>query len=452
MHFDIFRNRIRGTVITAFDPDHAAACDALVWNGRKPERRARLIVRAACAEDVQEAVRYAAEHGLTVSPRGGGHQFTGIAARADMVVDLAALDGLSIDVAGRTARVEPAVTNARLATALGRHDLAFPVGHCGSVPVSGYLLGGGVGWNSGAWGIACFSVEAVEVITAAGSRLTATAAENADIFWAARGAGPEFFGIITAYHVRLYEAPRAIMSAIRVYPGAAADAVASWAEAAMAGAPSCVEFTIKVAPGPSGPSLAAIATVFAAGEAEARSVHATLAEGAPDGALGVIGPMPTPFEALYESTAASMPQGRRYAVDSLWSEAALGEVLGPVVEGIAKAPSDESFALLVLRPRAVPTPADAAFSRVGRVFGAIYGVVQDEGLDERNEAWLRATVDSVAPFCTGTYVGESDLDRPARQVTTHSAPAAARLAELRSQHDPLGLFRALPANVEAAAA
>ena len=219
MNTDILQKRLRGAVITALEPRMATESDALIWNGRKPAARARLIVRAACTEDVAEAVRFAGDHGLTVSPRGGGHQFAGIAAGADMVIDLGALDGLRLDVEARTARVEPAVTNARLAAALERHGLAFPLGHCGSVPMSGYLLGGGVGWNSAEWGFACFSVTAVEVVLADGRMIVADATQNADIFWAARGAGPAFFGVVTAYHLSLQEAAKAISTAIRVYPG-----------------------------------------------------------------------------------------------------------------------------------------------------------------------------------------------------------------------------------------
>jgi FAD/FMN-containing dehydrogenase len=439
MNLDILRKRLRGAVITALEPRLAAETDALIWNGRKPARRAKLIVRAASAEDVAEAVRFAAHNGLTVSPRGGGHQFAGIAAGADMVIDLGGLDGLKLDVAARTARVEPAVTNLRLAAALERHGLAFPLGHCGSVPMSGYLLGGGVGWNSAEWGFACFSVTAVEVVLADGRMVTANAAENADIFWAARGAGPEFFGVVTAYHLALKEAAKAISTAIRIYRGAAATEVAAWAEAVMARAPACVEFTCKVTPTPQGPVIASLATVFARSDADACAIHTALAESAPE-ALQVIGPMPTPFGALYEATAPSTPEGWRYAVDTVWSDAGFGEVLGRVVDGMARAPSEASMALVALRPNAVETPADAAFSCHGRIFGALYAIWEDAGQDAANIGWLRSAIDSVAPVCTAAYVGEADLERPDRALPTLSPEARARLATLRATHDPAGLF------------
>jgi FAD/FMN-containing dehydrogenase len=433
------QKRLRGAVISALEPRLASESDALVWNGRKPARRAKLIVRAACAEDVAEAVRFAGANGLTVSPRGGGHQFTGIATQADMVIDLGSLDGLKLDAEARTARVEPAVTNARMAAALERHGLAFPLGHCGSVPMSGYLLGGGVGWNSAEWGFACFSVTAVEVVLANGQLVTASAEHHADIFWAARGAGPEFLGIVTAYHLALQPARKAISTTIRIYPASATAAVADWAETVMAKAPACVEFTTKVTPTPDGPVLASIATVFARTDAEACAIHRALGEGAPE-ALQVIGPMPTPFAALYEATEPSMPQGRRYGVDTVWSDARYGEVLGRIVQGMARAPSEASMALVVLRSNAVATLDTAAFSCHGRVFGAVYAIWTDADGDAANIRWLRATIDDITPLATGAYVGEADLDRPHRVLRTLSLEVSARLAELRAAHDPAGLF------------
>lgn len=450
MNTDILKKRIRGAVITALEPRLAAASDDLIWNGRKPARRAKLIVRAAGAEDVAEAVRYAAQNGLTVSPRGGGHQFTGISTQADMVIDLSRLDGLKIDVQSRSARVEPAVTNARMAAALERHGLAFPLGHCGSVPMSGYLLGGGVGWNSAEWGFACFSVTAVEVVLADGRIVTANPKDHAEVFWAARGAGPDFFGVVTAYHVALQPARKAVSTAIRIFAASAVANVADWAETVMAKAPACVEFTTKVSPSPNGPMLAVIATVFADTDGEACAIHRALAEGAPQ-ALQVIGPMPTPFTALYEATDPSMPKGQRYAVDTVWSDGRYGEILARIVLGMSFAPSMSSMALVVLRSNAVSTPSDAAFSCHGRVFGALYAIWDQAEGDAANMGWLRVSIDTVAPICTGAYVGEADLERPHRALPTLTLAVQERLRQLRAAHDPKGVFlrRTLPESMAA---
>ncbi|MCA0939605.1 FAD-binding oxidoreductase [Salipiger pacificus] len=440
MTYDILKARLRGTVITVFDPDHAAACDALIWNGRKPVRQAKVIVRAADARDVQEAVRYAAEHDITVSARGGGHQFTGIAARAEMVIDLGALDGLRIDVAGRSAVVGPAVTNLRLAAALERHDLGFPVGHCGEVTVSGYLLGGGLGWNSGSWGIACHSVLSVDVVMADGALLTANAEENRDVFWAVRGAGPSFFGIVTAYTLRLHEAPRAPTSCVRLHSAAQVGAVADWAERAVGRAPATLEFTAKIGADPQGPVIAVVANVFAASEAEARAVFDDLFRDAPE-ALEVVGPMPTPIVTLYQMTAESTPTGARYAVDCLWSDGSFGEALDKAVTAMAAAPSAQSFALVALRSNALPISEDTAFSRAGRVFTTFYGIWTDEEEDAVNRDWLHASVQGCSAFATGRYVGEAELHQGGRALPTLSEAARHRIEALQRRYDPTELFR-----------
>lgn len=441
MSFDQLTARLRGTVITAYDPGYAAACNNLVWNGRKPERRARVIVRPADVGDVQDAVRYARCHGLSVSARTGGHQFTGIAAKADMVIDLGDFDSLRVDTAAREATVGPAVTNTRLAAALDRHGLAFPVGHCGSVPMGGYLLGGGVGWNANAWGIACHSVLSLDIVLADGRLVTASAGSHPDLFWAARGAGPSFFGIVTSYRVALQDVPKAVTTLVRVYPAARLSEVARWAEEAVAQAPANVEFTAKIEASPNGPVIAAIASVFAATETEARETHATLGASAPEEPLAVMGPMPTPFETLYEITGTSTPPGVRYGVDCIWSDARFDDVLARLVQGIATAPSPLSFGLLSLRSNAGAVPDISAFSVSGRLMATIYGLWEDPGADPGNLAWLRGLADHLMPCATGAYVGEADLDGPNHRLPLLSDAARQKLDGIRSQYDPENLFR-----------
>ena len=443
MTIELLKSRIRGTAIGVLEPDFVQAHDGLVWNGRKPASRARIVVRAASVDDVAATVRYAAERGRTVSPRGGGHHLTGIAAAADVIADLSRLDRLSIDAGARRAIVGPGVTNARLCAALARHDLAFPAGHCGSVPMSGYLIGGGIGWNSGAWGAACESVEEIELVTASGEILTASAGDNPDLFWAARGAGPGFFAIATRFTLRLRTAP-VIVSAVRVHPAEAAPAVAAWAEGAMAHAPACVELSVKAArmEGPAGtlPALAATPTVFASCEEEGRDIQAALAKGAPAGAFFAQAPAIVGFGDLYIATGRGTPAGARYGFDCAWSDAPFAAMLKPLADSIRPAPSPLSFSVAVLRSPEAAMPSGSAFSMIGRSYGVTYATWQDPEDDAANLAWLRRTMDAVHPFGCGTYAGQADLDRSGLRPATHSAFAAERLARLREFHDPAGTF------------
>ncbi len=436
---------VSGTVIARADPRYDAACDRLLWNLRKPERDPALIVRARSTSDVQAVVRYARARGLRVSPRGGGHNWSGIALQSGIVLDLSMLGQLSIDAGARTAEAGPGVTNRALARALARHGLAFPVGHCGTVPLSGYLLGGGLGWNMGAWGIACFAVESLEVVTAEGEIRHVSAHENRELFWAARGGGPEFFGVVTKYRLRLQPLPRAITTSVWTFDLDEIGKVADWMSELTPRLPRNVEFTVLMSG--ARPGLAAraakvataAATVFADTDGEARAVLARIAATAPGGALSAEQNLATPFETLFDIMATFLPDRRRYAADDLWSAARPGDVVETLAGGIRRAPSPDSVALVAaLHPHAADLP-DAAFSVAAPVFGAFYAVWRDAAGDEANLRWLRETASAVGPLANGHYVGEADLES-GRLRTSFSPAAWARLDALRAKYDPAGVF------------
>lgn len=446
MDISALRKDIRGTVTKREEVGYERARVGLLWNGRKPNRFPRIVVRALNAQDVQAAVRFAAANNMRVSARGGGHHFSGISLQDGMVIDLAGFDALNIDIEKREAVVGPGVTNSRLAASLTERNLAFPVGHCASVPMSGYLLGGGFGWNSGAWGIACHNVLGVDVVLADGSLVTASETEHPDIFWSARGAGPEFFGIVTAYRLRLHPLPRTIRTSVWSYGLDRIDAVQGWMSASMRIVPRNVEFTAVMSSAPpplaekASKTVAAVATIFADSEEEATATLARIAAAAPDGALGVQLAMETPFEVLYRIIGQFFPEGRRFASDTHWSADPAALMTG-LADYVAGAPSPASFALAVVLPppSAEPMP-DTAFSMVGPAFGAAYAIWEHAGDDAENIAWLREESERAARHSLGHYIGEADLDVPGRARGSFSATAHARLCELQRKHDPAGLF------------
>ncbi len=124
-----------------------------VWNARKPDRFPDVIPIPATDGEVVEAVRLARSSGLQLAVRSGGHSMAGSGVRDDgMLIDLSRLQDIAVDAPSLRASVQPAVRSRELAHALGQFGLAFPVGHCGSVALGGYLLSGGLGWNMGSWG------------------------------------------------------------------------------------------------------------------------------------------------------------------------------------------------------------------------------------------------------------------------------------------------------------
>jgi FAD/FMN-containing dehydrogenase len=444
------RQSVSGIVISREDPSYAAAREQLLWNARKPARFPEVIVGATSVEDVQAAVRFARDNDLKVTARGGGHHWSGVALQEGVVVDLSALNVVKVDAPSRIAEVGPGVDNRNLARALAEQGFAFPVGHCPTVPLSGYLLGGGFGWNAGAWGIACFSIESLDVVTADGELQRVSETEHPEIYWAARGGGPAFFGIVTAYRIRLQRLPRAITTSTWTYSLSEIGKIEHWISSTLPVLPRNVEFTVTMSSAPTAlarraPKVAtAVVTVFADSTEEARIVLSTVAAGAPHGALVSDLNLPTPFDALFDMMSANFPESRRYAADTYWSASHAGTFLEALADRIRQAPSPASFGIgLILPPPASGAPPlpDAAFSMVAPVFGCSYAVWDEAAADESNLRWLRETGVEIAPMTVGHYVGEADLENPGRAPASFSPAVWSRLQALQKKYDPRGTFR-----------
>ena len=130
------------------------------------------------------------EDGTALPPP--GHQRDAVWTEDDggILLDVSHLQDVEIDRKAMRARVGPGCRGNELLAMLLDRDLFFPAGHCPGVALGGYLLQGGFGWNGRVHGPACMSVEAIDAVTADGDLVHASETENADLLWAARGAGP----------------------------------------------------------------------------------------------------------------------------------------------------------------------------------------------------------------------------------------------------------------------
>lgn len=447
MKIEELKSMIAGTVVTRADPAHGATSAALQWNGRKQTRQPLAIVTPATVADVQTTVLFAAEYGLRVSPRGAGHNLSGIALQDSLVLDLSRLNSLWIDAENAIAEVGPALTNGTLAEALTAAGFAFPLGHCASVPMSGYLLGGGLGWNSGTWGFACSRVDSLDVVMPDGALRRVSAESWPDVYWAARGAGPEFFGVVVRYRLRLDAAPVAMMSAVQVFPMAQIAAVERWMDGALAAFPRNVDFALDLSnvPHPQGgghlPVVAGICVVYGESEASARRIHAEIAALAPTGAMAVVAPAPVSFAALYAQTGAAMPEGKRYLIDSFWADARADDMVTEIAKAITATPSALSHAIVTRYSAERPALPDAAFSMAAPVWASVCAVWDEASQDAVHVGWLRATADAIGTAAQGHYVGEADLERPGRLEACYTPAALGRLRAMQQLYDPRGIFR-----------
>ncbi len=192
--------------IVAVPGDDAYAGECATYNLALP-RSPAVVVGAAAPGDVSQAVRFAAERGLPVGVLATGHG-PSVPADGAVLVNTRRLTGVTIDLAARVARVAAGTRWQQVVEASAPHRLAALNGSSPQVGVVGYSLGGGLSPVLGrSYGWAADRVRAVELVTADGEIVRATAEQDADLFWAARG-GKDNFGIATAIEFDLFEVPR----------------------------------------------------------------------------------------------------------------------------------------------------------------------------------------------------------------------------------------------------
>jgi FAD/FMN-containing dehydrogenase len=176
----------------------------MVWNGLF-DRRPALIARCRSVDDVVAAVNFARETGLELAVRGGGHSAVGHGSCDDgIVVDLSQMNAIEINPDARIARAQAGMTWAQFDAATQEYGLAVTGGRFSTTGIAGLTLGSGSGWLERKCGLTADSLISVELVTADGRIVRASADENPELFWGLRGGGGNF-GIVTMFEYRLHQ-------------------------------------------------------------------------------------------------------------------------------------------------------------------------------------------------------------------------------------------------------
>jgi FAD/FMN-containing dehydrogenase len=425
------------------DPGYERARRNAVANGRKPNRFPDVIVRAQTDKDVVEAVRLANTRDLKIGIRSGGHSWAAsFLCDGGMLLDLSQMTDFSIDTTERTATVRPAVRGADLDLALRNYGLFFPIGHCLPVTLGGFLLQGGFGWDSRFYGPACCSVSAIDVITADGELVHADQNQNADLFWAARGAGPGFFGVVTRFHLGLKPRPQVMMKSDYLYPIEELDQVLRWSRAMQPSLPRNMEplvFVRRDMFGHPGPTALVTGLVMADSESETRAALALL-ETCPvlrKAVMREVNIVTELDDLLQGGDQLLYPPGAHCATDNMWTSASVNALLPGVHEIVETMPPAPAHMLWMLWGPTEPRP-DMAFSLESDLYLALYGISMDEAGESQCQAWVTERMRELEPLADGIQLADENLG--ARSFRFLSERNLQRLETIRRKRDPNGRF------------
>jgi FAD/FMN-containing dehydrogenase len=438
-------HEVKGPVLEPADEGFEQARS--IWNARL-DRRPDIIVRCRDATDVETAVEFAREEGLTLSVKGGGHSYAAhTVADGGLLVDLSLMKAIRVDHEGRSVIVEPGVTCGELDRAAQAHGLATPSPTVSSVGVAGAALGGGSGYLSRRHGLTLDNLISVEVVTEDGRRLQADEDEHPDLFWAVRGAGANF-GIATSLRFRLHEVGPEVLAGQIIYPFENAGELLRSFRDFMADAPDefqCYPFMFRIPPIDLFPERfhgqPALDFVLCHLRADAADFVRPLRE-LGETILEVVGPLA--YTAVQQSFDANLPKGQRYDSKAHYLDELSDAAIDTMAENVPDMQGGFTAAYLEPLGGAIGrvTPSATAFpERTASYSFHIIGGWTDPAEDDAVMTWARALHGAMAAHATGgVYVnllGEDEDDRvPAAYGHNYR-----RLVEIKTRWDPDNLFR-----------
>lgn len=433
-----FSQALRGTLVQPGDAGYDRARS--VWNGMIDKRPA-IIAQCAGTADVVAAVTFARENGLVVALRGGGHNVAGHATcDGGIVIDLSPMNNVTVDTRRRTAVAEGGATWRDYDAATQAHGLASPGGAISTTGIGGLTLGGGFGWLSRSYGLACDNLVSAEVVTATGEVLTANADENEELFWAIRGGGGNF-GVVTRFEYRLQEVGE-LYAGLLLYPRAMADEfMRAWTEWTST-APDAVSSMAALLHTPDGVPVVGAFIVYNGCREEGEPLVAPLRALGPPALDDVT---PKPYVEVQQALDEGFPHGMR----NYWKATYLRDVdeacRNIIIEHANNGPTPVSLIGIehMLGGAVARVGEDAtAFAARDAVYNLlILGRSVDAAGDGAVRSWVRGLWKAVEPFSTGAayvnYMGADEADR----VDEAFGANHARLTAIKQQYDPTNLFR-----------
>jgi FAD/FMN-containing dehydrogenase len=447
--FEKLAETFSGALLVPTSPGYDMA--RRIWNGAI-DRRPGCIAQCTGVADVVAAVRFARRHELLVAVRSGGHGVGGHAlCDGGLVVDLSAMKGIRVDPSSRTAAAQAGVLWGELDRETQLRGLATVGGIVTHTGIAGLTLGGGIGWLMRKFGATVDNLLSVDLVTADGDLVTASADENPELFWGVRGGGGNF-GIATSFEYRLHPVGPMVLAGPVFHPLEDAREVLRFYRQFAAAAPD--ELTTIFELGMAQP------LPFLPPEVHGKPIVMVGAcyTGPPENGLEVVRPLkefgnpiadllePKPYLALQSMFDAFVPHGWHRYWKSVELPSLSDEAIGTLVEHASAQTSAMSYCIVFQLGGALNRVGaeETAFSQRDGAFNVNINAVwtEDDPEPERHIAWARDFFDAMQPHAgERVYVNFLGEEGGTRVRQAYGARNYGRLVELKRAYDPTNFFR-----------
>jgi FAD/FMN-containing dehydrogenase len=432
-----FKERLHGELIGPGDDGYESA--RRVWNGMI-DRYPALIARCTSVSDVVRAVQFARRQDLPIAVRSGGHSYAGNSTcDGGIVIDLSRMKRVQVDPLKRTAWVQAGLTLGEFVRETQAFGLATTVGTVSETGLAGLTLGGGIGWLMGKYGLTIDSLLAVEIVTADGRVLRASATEHADLFWGVRGGGGNF-GIVTAFQFQLHPVGP-VLAGMVLHPVDRASEVLHFYREFSSTAPDELTAFAGLVTAPDGLPVVSISLCYCGPLEEGERLIAPVRTfGQP--IVDLIRPMS--YLELISMLDAVVPRGRHYYSKTRSLKQLSDEALETMIEYRSARPSP--LALIVINhvhgAASRVGPTETAFALREEHYALQIMTAWEDGEASKHIAWARACWMALEPFATSEAYLNLMSDTGEEPVLVQTAYGAnyERLVALKNAYDPTNFF------------
>jgi FAD/FMN-containing dehydrogenase len=410
------------------------------------DRRPAVIVQPTGVEDVRRAVQFAREHALLTAVKCGGHSFSGMSTcNGGLMIDLSAMRAVRVDARARRAWASGGTLLGLIDHETAPYGLVTTMGTVSHTGVGGLTTGGGFGRLARRFGLALDNVTAVDVVTADGTLLHASADENPDLYWGVRGGGGNF-GIVTGFEFQLHPMQQDVVGGSLVFPGERARDLLAFLDDYGPQAPDTLQIDFGVVSPPGGaPRMAELSLCYSGAADQAERVLAPIRKlGTP-----VQDTLKTMrYVALQRSGDQTDPRSMGAYLKSGFVTGFPKACVDAILQGFEGDPRRYTVVFTQQSGGAINRVASdaTAFAHRDIQHNLLASVGWKMGTDGApHMQWARQYWATLEPFAAGWYTNEVN-DEAGAVVDANYRQNYGRLVTLKNRYDPTNLFR-LNANV-----